>query len=210
MSALHDGAGAESPAALREKLRIDHILRDLPSLIEGTLEGAQRTTEIVNGLKRFSAVDREERVEVDLNSVIERAIHWISKGVAPSFIVHWMPGPSLNVLGSAGQLLQVLMNLIQNAYDAAAAAGVAKPQLWINAQADAKLVSLFLYDNGPGIAEAQISRIFDPFFTTKPVGKGTGLGLSISYGIIEQHGGKLYARNHAQGGAEFVIELPKL
>lgn len=205
---LHESASKEASAALREKLRIDHILHDLPSLIEGTLEGAQRTTDIVNGLKRFSAVDREERIKVDLNGVIERAIHWVSKGAAPTFTVHWTPGAALNVMGNAGKLLQVLMNLIENAYDAASAVSVATPQLWITAQTDGHVVSLFLRDNGTGISPNNLSHIFDPFFTTKPVGKGTGLGLSISYGIIEQHSGKLYARNHAEGGAEFVIELP--
>ena len=63
-------------------------------------------------------------------------------------------------------------------------------------------------DNGSGIAPEHLGRLFDPFFTTKPVGKGTGLGLSISYGIVEQHGGRLLAGNHADGGAEFVVELP--
>jgi two-component system sensor histidine kinase HupT/HoxJ len=63
-------------------------------------------------------------------------------------------------------------------------------------------------DNGPGILPEHLLRLFDPFFTTKPVGKGTGLGLSISYGIVEQHGGRLTASNHAQGGAEFLLELP--
>ena len=111
-------------------------------------------------------------------------------------------------MGNAGKLLQVLMNLIENAYDAASAVSIATPQLWITAQTDGHVVSLFLRDNGTGISPNHLSRIFDPFFTTKPVGKGTGLGLSISYGIIEQHSGKLYARNHAEGGAEFVIELP--
>lgn len=208
VEALHESTSKEMPAGMREKLRIDHILSDLPSLIEGTLEGAQRTTEIVNGLKRFSAVNSEEQTTVDLNSVIARAIHWISKGAAPTFTVHWMPGEALNVTGNAGKLLQVLMNLIQNAYDAASAKNSSSPQLWITAQVNGAVVSLFLRDNGSGISAEHLSHIFDPFFTTKPVGKGTGLGLSISYGIIEQHAGNLYARNHPEGGAEFVIELP--
>lgn len=208
IEALYETVPHETTAALREKLRIDHILGDLPSLIEGTLEGAQRTTDIVNGLKRFSAVDREERTQVDLNAIIARAIHWIGKGAAPAFTVHWSAGPALKVMGNAGKLLQVLMNLIENAADATADVRNAAPQLWITAHLSDQLVSLFLRDNGAGIAPDHLSHLFDPFFTTKPVGKGTGLGLSISYGIIEQHAGKLYARNHAQGGAEFVIELP--
>ena len=71
-------------------------------------------------------------------------------------------------------------------------------------------VELRLRDNGAGIAPEHLNRIFDPFFTTKAVGKGTGLGLSISYGIVEQHGGHLSARNHPEGGAEFLIRLPGL
>jgi two-component system sensor histidine kinase HupT/HoxJ len=209
VDALHAEGDTEKTETLRAELRIDHILRDLPSLIGGTIEGAQRTADIVSGLKRFSAVDREERKPVDLNGVIDRAIHWIIKGAAPNFAVHWKPGAPLRVTGNAGQLLQVLMNLIQNAYDAASAAGVV-PQLWIDAEVRNATIFLLLRDNGPGISPSHLTHLFDPFFTTKPVGKGTGLGLSISYGIIEQHGGKLYARNHPEGGAEFIIELPQL
>ena len=58
---IHAQAGADEQAKLRAKLRIDHLLADLPSLMEGTLEGAQRTADIVQGLKRFSAMDRGER-----------------------------------------------------------------------------------------------------------------------------------------------------
>lgn len=206
LAAVHAGAPGDEQARLRAKLRIDHLLADLPSLIEGTLEGAQRTADIVQGLKRFSAMDREERAAVDLNGVIERAIHWVRKGTAPSFTVHWSPGPPCFVTGSAGQLLQVVMNLVQNAYDAAAARPA--PALWITLDCDGSTARLQFRDNGPGIAEEHLSRLFDPFFTTKPVGKGTGLGLSISYGIVEQHGGRLTAGNHAGGGAEFVLELP--
>jgi two-component system sensor histidine kinase HupT/HoxJ len=208
LAAIHAGAPRAEQARLRAKLRIDHLLADLPSLMEGTLEGAQRTADIVQGLKRFSVVDREERARVDLNGVIERAIHWVRKGTAPSFEVQWTPGAPLPVMGSAGQLLQVVMNLVQNAYDAAALHSAA-PRLWIDAEAPAQgPLRLRFRDNGPGIAPEHLTRIFDPFFTTKPIGKGTGLGLSISYGIVEQHGGHIGARNLPQGGAEFVLELP--
>jgi two-component system sensor histidine kinase HupT/HoxJ len=199
---------ARELSALRAQLRIDHLMGDLPSLIEGTLEGAQRTADIVNGLKRFSAVDREERTRVDLNGVIERAIHWVRKGTAPAFDVHWTPTAPMLVSASAGQLLQVVMNLIQNAYDAAASVKGMQPAMWITAEVTDTSATLRFRDNGPGIPVLHLSRIFDPFFTTKPVGKGTGLGLSISYGIVEQHGGRLSADNSAQGGAEFVLELP--
>jgi two-component system, NtrC family, sensor histidine kinase HupT/HoxJ len=210
LDAIHAGVPVEEQAALRTKLRIAHLLDDLPSLMEGTLEGAQRTADIVHGLKRFSAMDREERAPVELNGVIERAIHWVRKGTAPSFEVHWTPGEPCSVMGSAGQLLQVVMNLVQNAYDAAASHTPAAPALWITVERDAARVRLRLRDNGPGVAAEHLSRIFEPFFTTKPVGKGTGLGLSIRYGIVEQHGGELSAANAPQGGAEFVLELPRI
>ena len=208
IDAVHEGDSREQLEALRQKLRIDRILDDLPSLIDGTIEGAQRTTDIVNGLKRFSAVDREEKTTIDLNDVVERAIHWVSKGTAPQFAIHWQSAEKLPITGNAGKLLQVLMNLIQNAYDAASTAKVEQPQLWITARHDRHQISLVLRDNGPGIPPQYLTQIFDPFFTTKPVGKGTGLGLSISYGIVEKHGGRLYARNAPEGGAEFIVELP--
>lgn len=211
MGAVHAHASDAELAAMRQRLRIEHLIADLPSLIEGTLEGAQRTADIVHGLKRFSAMDPEERKPVNLVEVIERAIHWVQKGRATSVELRWVPGQVCTVMGSAGQLQQVMMNLLQNAIDALAQ--TPQPVVWVEmgcrgegAQAGVRVV---VRDNGPGIAPEHLHRIFDPFFTTKPVGKGTGLGLSISYGIVEQHGGHLSVRNAEDGGAEFVLELPK-
>ena len=207
IQALHAGADAAELAALRQRLRIDHTLSDLPSLMAGTLEGAQRTADIVAGLKRFSVIDREELALVVLDEVVERAVHWVRKGTAPEFDVRVAGCGPCTVRGSAGQLLQVVMNLVQNAYDAAASQPV--PRLWISASTEEPgWVSLRFRDNGPGIAPEALGRVFDPFFTTKPVGKGTGLGLSISYGIVERHGGRIHAGNAPEGGAEFVLALP--
>jgi len=208
VDAVHAGMPADELAALRQQLRIDHALGDLASLMEGTLEGAGRTADIVAGLKRFSAMDRGERETLDLGGVVERAIHWVRKGTAPTFEVNFAHGEAAWVRGNAGQLMQVVMNLVQNAYDAAATRPEATPALRISAEQRGELLRLAFHDNGPGIADEHLSRLFDPFFTTKPVGKGTGLGLSISYGIVERHGGRLMAGNHLDGGAEFVLELP--
>lgn len=264
LRAVHGGESAEVLAGLRASLRIDHLLADLPSLIDGTLEGARRTTDIVNGLKRFSAMDTQARQSVDLNEVVDRAILWIRRGKSPAFEVHWQRQPVAPVSGSAGQLQQVVMNLLQNALDGARAepakavlgtggagqeagsgrggaaslpaasgpagrgptggdpagsgdsgASAGSPsrrglEVWVEVTTVEDGVELRLRDNGAGIAPEHLNRIFDPFFTTKAVGKGTGLGLSISYGIVEQHGGHLSARNHPEGGAEFLIRLPGL
>ncbi|PKO61867.1 MAG: PAS domain-containing sensor histidine kinase [Betaproteobacteria bacterium HGW-Betaproteobacteria-18] len=211
LEAVHQLDLPEPVRALRQELRIDHLVNDLPSLMEGTLEGAQRTADIVNGLKRFSTASQGEVTRVELNAVVERAIQWVQKGTAPHFEIHWTRGPDCHVNGNAGQLLQVMMNLIQNASDAASAnsaAGAAAPQLQISLTQQDGQVEVRFADNGQGITPEHLSRIFDPFFTTKSVGKGTGLGLSISYGLVEQHGGHLTCANLPQGGAEFTLVLP--
>jgi len=203
--------GGQAPPALRalqEQLRIGPILQDLPALMEGTIEGAQRTASIVDGLKRFSALDGEGREAVAIFPVIERAIHWVKKGMKLDFDAQLEGDAQSQAWGNEGQLQQVLMNLVQNAYDAASSVQGSTPRLRVAVGQSAGWVEVVLHDNGPGMAPEALPRIFEPFFTTKPVGKGTGLGLSISYGIVERHGGQLLARNHPQGGAEFSLCLP--
>ena len=206
LAALHAGAAPDELAALRAELRIDRIVADLPPLIEGTIEGAERTRDIVDGLKRFSAIDREEQQHFNLVAVIERAVSWVCKATRGSFRVDLDLPAAIPVRGSPGQMQQVVMNLVQNAWDATAE--LPAPWLRIAGRLGDGTVCIRFHDNGPGIDAQHLAHIFDPFFTTKPVGKGTGLGLSISYGIVERHGGGLSARNHPDGGAELVVELP--
>ena len=208
LEAVHAGADAQTLAERRRELRIDRLIEDLQPLLEGTVEGAERTRAIVDGLKRFSAVDREEDQTFNLVEILERAVHWVGKAASERFQVKLDLPAELLVVGSPGQMQQVMMNLVQNAFDATAERP--DPRLEISARLveDGASVVLSFHDNGPGIESENLDRIFDPFFTTKPVGKGTGLGLAISYGIVERHGGKFAVENHPQGGAVFRLELP--
>ena len=206
LAAVHGGMPQDQREALRRELRIDRLLDDLPSLIDGTAEGAERTRDIVDALKRFSATDRDERRAFDLVEVIERAVQWVCKATANPFEVRLDLPAALEVVGSPGQVQQVVMNLVQNAADATENAR--ERRLEISGGIAAGEAAIEFRDSGPGIPAENLDKLFDPFFTTKPVGRGTGLGLAISYGIVERHGGKLTAGNHPKGGALFCLRLP--
>jgi len=208
LGAVHASDAADDAAlkAMRDELRIDRILADMPHLIDGMIEGAERTRDIVDALKRFSAVDKMTPERVNLNEVVERSVRWVVQSASAKFAVDVDLPTDLQCSGSSGQLQQVVMNLVQNASDAVA--NRADARLRVTGSIENGMATLRFTDNGPGISEEHLSRLFEPFFTTKPVGQGTGLGLSISYGIVERHGGKLSARNVPGNGAEFILALP--
>ena len=114
------------------------------------------------------------------------------------------------VICNAGQINQVVLNLLVNAAQAI------KSQerddmgtITIRTYATETGVACEISDDGPGIPPDKISKIFDPFFTTKPVGKGTGLGLSVSYDIIvHKHNGELFVDSTVGKGTKFTIQLP--
>ncbi|MDP3538437.1 MAG: ATP-binding protein [Azonexus sp.] len=208
LNAVHtsDAADDEALKVMRQELRIDRIVADMPHLIDGMIEGAERTRDIVDALKRFSAVDKMTPEQVSLNEVVERSVRWVVQSAAARFSVDIDLPPGLVCTGSSGQLQQVVMNLVQNACDAT----TNRPEaaLKITGSVENGMVCLRFVDSGPGISAEHLDRLFEPFFTTKPVGQGTGLGLSISYGIVERHGGKLEAANLPGDGAEFILSLP--
>ncbi len=208
LNAVHACPAAATPnlQTLRQELRIDRVLHDMPPLIAGMIEGAERTRDIVDALKRFSAVDKTTPERVNLNEVVERSVRWVVQSAPARFAVDVDLPPDLACSGLSGPLQQVVMNLVQNACDATAS--LAAPRLAIAGGVEDGMVRIHFADNGPGIPADNLPRLFEPFFTTKPVGQGTGLGLSISYGIVESHGGRLEARNCEGGGAEFTLSLP--
>ena len=207
LNAVHAEAASPAVQGLRKRLRIDAILADLPSLIEGLMEGAERSAAIVDGLKRFSATDRGGAERFDLADAVRRSAHWVEKA-APAHVQLLLDAPDAPVMlcGAAGRIQQVLINLVQNAVDATAHHPAPRVSVRLT-EADG-WATVTVADNGAGLSPEVQQRLFEPFFTTKPVGEGTGLGLSISFGIVEQHGGQLLADNAPEGGARFTLRLP--
>jgi signal transduction histidine kinase len=105
----------------------------------------------------------------------------------------------------AGQIQQVLVNLIVNAFQAMPGGG----RVEVGLRREKGMLCLHVLDEGEGIPEKNRDHIFDPFFTTKDVGDGTGLGLSIAYGIIEEHGGRIEVESALGKGSRFSIYLPQ-
>lgn len=167
---------------------------------------ARRIKTLVTSLLSFARRVPPEKGLLDLNQVIETALHLSNMDLRGKKIeVEVLPDPDLPpVRGDANQLLQVCFNLMSNAVDAIEEVGGGK--ITIHTNHDLQRVLVEFSDSGPGIKSPQ--QVFDPFFTTKPVGKGTGLGLSICYGIVQEHGGRISCCNRPEGGATFMVELP--
>jgi len=201
---LRDHLPQEVRQTLEDELHIEQVLADLPSLLEGTREGAERISDIVNNLRRLSFREGKSKDRVDLGGIIKTAVLFASKGRSSNQSLELQD--NLFVQGSTNRLHQVIVNLIENALDAMGE--TSQHDIKIRCLHGPDCVELYVRDYGPGLNEEDIHKIFDPFFTTKPVGEGTGLGLWICYEIIQDHEGQISVRNHREGGAEFKVSLP--
>ena len=165
-----------------------------------------RASGIVNNLLNFSRTGDTQFREVELNRVLDDTLQLLEPQLRNAKLdINKNFGEDLPAaLGNASKLQQVFMNLVLNARDAMPAGG----RLTINTRlVDTSLVVDFR-DTGCGIAPENIARIYDPFFTTKEVGQGTGLGLALSYGIIQEHGGRIFVESRPGEGTHFTIKLP--
>ena len=149
------------------------------------------------GSDAFEPVDTKAALSAAL-SMMEPQLRTLSVDIQRT-----LPDGDALIFGDRLRLEQVIINLLRNALDATKT--VAAPQIHV-VIAVGDTVTLTVRDNGNGIED--LDELFEPFYTTKQPGDGVGLGLAISSGIINDLGGRLTARNGADGGAVFEVQLP--
>ena len=187
----------------------DDLDETIKSDVETVLREAQRATRITGSLLSFARRQKPQKSLISINEVVEKSLELstyrikanniqLSKELAPD-----LP----TTMADFYQLQEVFVNLINNA-EQAMTEDHGRGNLSVKTQKLGETIRISFTDDGPGIAEGIFKRIFDPFFTTKDVGKGTGLGLSICYGVVQEHGGHIYAESKPGRGATFVVELP--
>ncbi len=178
------------------------------SLIE---EGAKRCQGIVQKLMKYARKTAEEapHKDVDLAEVVRGTCALIGFQLQQENIaVEVKLADTPPVSGIAGELDQVLTNLLLNAKDAIHAAKV-KGRILVETRVREGSVELVVTDNGIGVSTENQKKIFDPFFTTKDVGSGTGLGLSVSFGILKRHNATIVVDSLPGKGSVFVVRFPR-
>lgn len=178
--------------------------------IEVIIEQANRCSTIIKELLSFSRATTVDKGPVNINDVLKSSLNMV-RHKADFFNINIIMDfdESLPpVKSDASQLQQVFLNMIINAADAMDGKGtftICTRKVIENGKPFAEVE---FADTGHGISEENMAKLFEPFFSTKPVGKGTGLGLAVSHGIIQDHGGRIFAKSKVGEGTSFFVRLP--
>jgi signal transduction histidine kinase/CheY-like chemotaxis protein len=191
------------------------VLEDLPaddprrSDLETILTASARAGELTNQLLAFSRKQVLSPAVLDPAALVRELEKMVGRLVFEEIrLVIRIDETAGRILADAGQLSQVLMNLVVNARDAMPNGGVLSISVAPARLQGQGAVALAVSDTGTGMSEGVRVRVFEPFFTTKAVGKGTGLGLSTAYGIVQQSGGVIEVDSELGRGSTFRILLP--
>ncbi len=191
--------------------------------IEAIHQATDRATTLTRQLLAFSRKQLLELKVVDLNLIVEDIKRLLRPLIGENIELQTQLAPDLGrTRADAGQVEQVLMNLVVNSKDAMPNGGkiiIQSANVRLNHEDVRReysyiqpglYVVLSVTDTGEGMDKETQLRIFEPFFTTKEKGKGTGLGLSTVYGIIKQSGGYVLVQSEPEQGTTFRIYLPRV
>jgi signal transduction histidine kinase len=193
------------------RLDVEAEIALLDEVIEGledAQEGAQRVARIVRDMAAFGNPN-PMRARVKLVQIVDAALGGMPAFVAQAANVRVESRDTPDVMAAAGQIAQVVVNLVTNA--AKATREGTRGEIVIRVGPGSQgMARLEVTDHGTGIPAAILGRIFDPFFTTRPLGlaRGTGLGLAICHTIATSHGGTITVESEAGKGSTFRVELP--
>jgi signal transduction histidine kinase len=187
-----------------QKQEFEEILHDVE-------DGLGRVRDIVSDLRTFTFPNAAPTDEVRLRDAVGMAMRFLSHEWSNRLEIRNAVSETLVIRANRNKVVQVLVNLLQNAMDALSRKDFTndKPLIELDGAVMAEGVRLSVRDNGPGIDGGAIDKIFDPFFTTKEVGKGMGLGLSICYRIVQEAGGHISVRTEPGQYTEFILLFPK-
>jgi len=216
MGQLVSGVAHEinNPAAIisgfAQTLLLDQLTPEQRETMQMMYDEATRIGRITSNLLAFARAGSKERTLVDLNDIVRRTFalrsyHLTTLNITVNLELD-ESDPKAWANGS--EMQQMLLNLLINAEQALTGV-TGRRAITIRTSAADDRVRLQVADTGPGVAADIQGKIFDPFFTTKPEGAATGLGLSICYGIVHDHGGRIWLDSEAGQGAVFTIELPR-
>lgn len=192
-------------ARFKDEIDFAFLLSDWERLLRSVKAGAERSAQIVAGLRLFSRPQQGKLEEVDLAAGLEASLQLMRPLLRDHVVVHCKLDDLPKIHCRAVQIQQVLINLLTNAVQAMGDPG---GEIFLEGFADGDGLRLRVRDTGPGIPTDIAGKIFDPFFTTKDVGQGTGLGLAISQRIVAAHGGRLELVASSGLGATFELWLP--
>jgi PAS domain S-box-containing protein len=188
--------------------------------INQILSASERATHLTHSLLAFSRKQVMSLKPVNLNDLVRRIEKLLGRLIGEDIEMPTrLAADEVFVMADAGQIEQVLMNLVTNARDALPEGGLIAiiteeaelDEYFVKAHGfgnPGKYALMTVSDNGCGMDEGTRAKIFEPFFTTKELGRGTGLGLSIVYGIVKQHGGYILVYSEPGHGTSFKIYLP--
>ncbi len=194
------------------------LMREMPANstqrvdLETILHAGHQARDLVQQILAFSRKQEPAKNPIDLGSTARAALQIARAGMPHAIELIEDIAETPLMMADAGQLQQVIVNLVTNAAQAIGEASgritvrvAPAPQRSGGAAGD---ILLSVTDTGCGMDQATAERIFEPFFTTKKVGEGTGLGLSVVHGIVASHGGKIEVRSKPGAGTEMIILLP--
>ena len=182
---------------------------DLVTALRGIKHQAQRSGDIIRGLRNFVSKGELQTSTTEINALVHSVINLTMSELRKNNVdVNFSFDETLPLIFTEKILIeQVILNLVRNAIDAITEANSVTREVHIHTLLNKEnMIEVRITDTGPGLSSDQIETIFNAFVTTKP--QGIGMGLPISRTIIEAHGGKLVVESERKNGASFIFTLP--